>query len=376
MLRDLTIQNYRCFKDFYIDGLARVNLLVGMNNSGKTSLLEAVCLLVNQNSPSLLLDLLDKRGEFAEQLFIRESGEVIHRLNRYQIRHIFHSHQFQPEQDIHFKSRQESPLSLSLSIGLFPSVQKDLHSEDEGISEQDDIDTDAFNLVFIYISDERATRQDISVDEDGSIESRSFQLLKQAPSSVFLKTSIKSLFLTTGMMSFEQLAALWDKITLTPKENSIIEALQILEPAIERINFTSRQTFNSGILVKLRGQPNPIPLGSMGDGMRRILTLAMAAVTVENGFLIVDEIDTGLHYQTQTDMWRLILEISQRLNIQVFATTHSWDCITAFQESLAQTKDSSIGKLFRLSRKDENIRAVEYTPDELSIAVRQSIEVR
>jgi len=33
MLRDLTIQNYRCFKDFNIDGLKQVNLFVGNNCS-------------------------------------------------------------------------------------------------------------------------------------------------------------------------------------------------------------------------------------------------------------------------------------------------------------------------------------------------------
>jgi hypothetical protein len=70
----------------------------------------------------------------------------------------------------------------------------------------------------------------------------------------------------------------WDGITLTPKEESVVAALQILEPNVERISFTSSQSYNSGILLKIRGQHTPIPLGSMGDGMRRILTLAMAAV--------------------------------------------------------------------------------------------------
>jgi len=114
----------------------------------------------------------------------------------------------------------------------------------------------------------------------------------------------------------------------------------------------------------------------MGEGMRQILTLAMAAVTVENGFLLVDEIETGLYYESQTDMWRLLLEIAQQLNVQVFATTHSWDCISAFQEALSQLEDSSVGKLFRLSRKGENIRAVDYPAEKLGVAVRQNIEVR
>ena len=114
----------------------------------------------------------------------------------------------------------------------------------------------------------------------------------------------------------------------------------------------------------------------MGDGMYRFLLLSLTIVTAENGVLLVDEIETGLHYEAQTDMWRLILETAKELNVQVFATTHSWDCIAAFQEALSQVEDKSIGKLFRLDNKYGNIRAVEYNAEDLDIAVRNSIEVR
>ncbi|BAZ14450.1 hypothetical protein NIES4071_62940 [Calothrix sp. NIES-4071] len=64
MLNDLTVQNYRCLKDLHIKDFARVNLLVGMNNSGKTSLLEAIYLLVNQDDVYLsLIELLHNRAE-------------------------------------------------------------------------------------------------------------------------------------------------------------------------------------------------------------------------------------------------------------------------------------------------------------------------
>lgn len=114
----------------------------------------------------------------------------------------------------------------------------------------------------------------------------------------------------------------------------------------------------------------------MGDGMRQILTLTMAAVNSENGVLLVDEIETGIHYKAQVDMWRLLMETAQELNIQIFATTHSWDCICAFQEALEEREDQSIGKLFRIDNKYGKLRSVEYTPDEIAVAVRQSIEVR
>ena len=63
MLRDLTIQNYRCFKDFHINELATVNLIVGQNNSGKTTFLEAIYLLVQQQNIQAVFDVLSSRGE-------------------------------------------------------------------------------------------------------------------------------------------------------------------------------------------------------------------------------------------------------------------------------------------------------------------------
>lgn len=375
MLRDLTIQNYRTFKDFHIDGLARVNLIVGMNNTGKTSLLEAIYLLVNQGRIQCLLDVLNSRGEIsverttppptaASSATLLRNREVL----RPNILHIFYRYQLNSNQIITIECQKDEPLLFQIQPHSIPQ-QLQLFENSEYI----ETDVSAFELVFSYGHN---IENKFLVSSNGGLRLQSSQLRNISQSELSLSLKSPSLFLTTNNLTFEQLAVLWDDISLTPKEDRVIEALQILEQEVERISFSSHQTSKSGVRVKLQGISNPIPLGIMGDGMRRILTLAMAAVTVENGFLLIDEIDTGLHYQTQTDMWRLVIEVAKQLNVQVFATTHSWDCITAFQEALAQSEDSSVGKLFRLSRQEENIRAVEYTPDELSIAVRQSIEVR
>ncbi len=366
MLRDLSIHNYRCFQDFHIDDLARVNLIVGMNNSGKTSLLEAVYLLADQSNPHRLLDLLDIRGEIAP---LGDRNSVS---QNYQISHIFPEHKLNFEQNILIQSHKDKPISVQ--IQLAPITQSSQIVED--VSE---INDQAFELIFELIlidEDEVDLKMKAPLFQDGSFERRSFKSTK--PSKQPLNSSIQGceFLLATRDIGFDYLAKLWDKITLTPKEESLVKALQILEPDVERMSFTSSQTTNSGILLKLRGRPHPIPLGSMGEGMRRILALSMTAVTAENNVLLVDEIETGLHYEKQTDMWRLVLQMAKQLNIQVFATTHSWDCICAFQEALDELEDQSIGKLFRLSQKGDKIIPVEYTPEELSAAVRQSIEVR
>jgi hypothetical protein len=186
----------------------------------------------------------------------------------------------------------------------------------------------------------------------------------------------RSRFMTTNYMGFDELAALWDKITLTPKEEKVIESLRILEPAVERISFTSSQTSNSGILLKLRQEEGPVPLGSMGDGMRRILAVSASLVSVDNGTLLVDEIDTGLYHRVIADMWRLVIETADKQDAQVFATTHSWDCVKAFRSALVDSSNPQAGCLVRMERSGDRVKAVRYSVDDLDIAVEEGIEVR
>jgi AAA15 family ATPase/GTPase len=97
-------------------------------------------------------------------------------------------------------------------------------------------------------------------------------------------------------------------------------------------------------------------------------------VNAPRGWLLVDEIENGIHYSIQPQLWEFIVQLSNRLNVQVFATTHNWDCITAFQQ--ATRGHESEGMLIRLQWRNGLVQAVEFTEAELAIATRQSIEVR
>lgn len=199
--------------------------------------------------------------------------------------------------------------------------------------------------------------------------------LKNERLSLMLRGLYPYIFISTSRMSFDMMAKIWENIQLTAKEDKVVEALQIIEPKVLRIGFPSSKG-QKMIRVRLQGENHPLPLNSMGEGINRLLGLALGAVVAENGVLLVDEIDTGLHYEVQTDMWKLIIKTAQELNIQVFATTHSWDCICALQEVLPDLEDDSVVKLFRLDAKYGKLRAVEYDAEDIDIAVQQSIEVR
>ena len=93
------------------------------------------------------------------------------------------------------------------------------------------------------------------------------------------------------------------------------------------------------MIVKLSDSDLPIPIGSMGDGIWRLLGLALATVSAQGGVLLVDEIDSGLHYSTMSDMWKIIWQTATKLDVQVFATTHSSDCWQSLASIASKEKE-------------------------------------
>ncbi len=146
-------------------------------------------------------------------------------------------------------------------------------------------------------------------------------------------------FITPESLEMRPLAAICDQILLDSQEGDVIAATKILDPKIESIVFLTGQgeappsaRGRAGFVASFTDDKRRVPLGSCGDGMRRLLALSAALIRAKGGFLIVDEIDTGFHYSIMTDVWKLVVSTADRLNIQVFATTHSLDCIRGLAE--------------------------------------------
>jgi predicted ATP-dependent endonuclease of OLD family len=189
----------------------------------------------------------------------------------------------------------------------------------------------------------------------------------------FLEAIRQTSDLPCGVVSYsttiDAISHSWEGITLTPKEGILIEALRLINPDIERVSFT----FNNGMVLKISDQGKPTPLTVMSRGIQRLFILVVAALSSENGILLVDEIDTSLSPGVQVDLWALLFKISEQFNIQIFATTHSWDCLCAFRRGFPRYGGDE-GKMFRLSRKDGITCATAFTHKELMIAVREEVE--
>lgn len=114
----------------------------------------------------------------------------------------------------------------------------------------------------------------------------------------------------------------------------------------------------------------------MGDGINRILTIILALVNSSDGYLLIDEFENGLHYTVQDQLWEIVFKLATNLNIQVFATTHSNDCIASFSRILNKEQNKDLGKYIRLDNVAGVIKDVAFTPEELDIANNQDIEIR
>ena len=187
-------------------------------------------------------------------------------------------------------------------------------------------------------------------------------------------------FLRTNGMTAGDTTRLFNKIVLTENEEYVTKALRIIDPTIERIASVGGESRAfpregpGGVFLKLSNVAQRTPIGSAGDGMWRILGLALALANAKGGVLLVDEIDAGLHYSVMENMWRMVNERSRELAVQVFATTHSRDCYESLAATLQPGLLSSEVTIQRIDPSRD--QAVRFSSDDIIVASRRGIEIR
>jgi ABC-type branched-subunit amino acid transport system ATPase component len=178
-------------------------------------------------------------------------------------------------------------------------------------------------------------------------------------------------------LSGQRLIELWDGIALTNLKEEVLSALRLIVPGLVDLDFVSATLSNNERMpvVKIAGNEESLPLDSLGEGMLRALGISLALVNAKDGLLLIDEFENGLYYTVQPEIWQFIFRVARNLNVQVFATTHSWDCIQAFQKASSSGYQAD-GLLIRLESLHDDIVATLFDEGTLGIATREHIEVR
>ena len=367
MLKTLALQGFRGFESYRLTDLATVNLIVGKNDCGKTTVLEAVYLLASEGAPPAFYDVAERRNELHHRI---ESISVPSPL-RYEVRvsPFFYGHACRPG--------AQFVLSSERGIG-------GLSAQLLSLEDVNDTEIQEFRKTYVFGGEHpefglRLTSgeaQDFTVflvDKNGAILHHLWHsnIRKVAPEL----PSVRFLGLESG--AFDLLQHAWNEVVAEGREDEIARDMRLLMPEIETIHFQTgyEQRGYGTILVGRSDGGRRMPLSAYGDGLRRLLAWRLAFVGLDRGFLLIDEIDAGLHWTVMEDVWRLLIQVARKSGVQVFATTHSYDCIRGLGSMIRSSPelagDVSIQKVHPSLE-----QAVSFAGEQVGIAVDQQIELR
>ena len=189
----------------------------------------------------------------------------------------------------------------------------------------------------------------------------------------------------------DDIAQFWDTVALTADEARAVEALSLIygdavqrvaaidnpSPSMRRIRRFDDRRMRSGrrLMVSRKDQYYPVPLRSLGEGAVRLFGIALALANSRGGFLLIDEVENGIHHSVQYDFWKMVLQAAHDNDVQVLATTHSWDAVVGFTKAATEMEEME-GVLVRLTRRGGELFATTFAERELGIATYNQLEVR
>ena len=370
MIHSLILSGYRGFPKFAMNGLGRINLLVGRNNTGKTTLLEALQLLWSANDLGALWQTLARRGEqpIPEQHPGRQPVQEV------EIGHLFTGHEVSFGSEFSIAAANQTPPRIVRYQIAEPKPEDNptlfnlLLSQDPG----------GAGMALKISGSPKVNAPVIPLSRRGTLRT---EIYNQAFTMMRISKSAGETvqFVATESLNVGQLNQIWNEIALKPEEDLVIRALRFIDPEIERIAPVTTPFYwgiplRGGFFVRRRAQDR-VPIGSFGDGIWRIFALAVALSRAKGGLLLIDEIDTGLHYTVMTEMWKFVDQVSKEFGIQVFATTHSYDCIHSLATICRDVENSkSEISIHRIEiGKSESVR---FTEAQIKVAADRDLEIR
>lgn len=381
-LPSLVIKGFRAFKEIHLPELGRVNLLVGANGAGKSTILEAVQLYASAGDTSVIADVLDSR----EDVLVREDEEGI-------LVDV-------PNHESLFFGYDEPKMGDTIEIGL-PKAKNVLKIKISNF-EHTDLKNIPSSLLPILEAEEYQCLAVSSGSNHRMVEKSPFfhsrkrthanalppstpkkisgrflgRISKIGTRGVHKAHQIRYESLGPGLPTNERLASWYEAIQLTPHEKPVLEILRLVKPNIERLAAQGGGKFDRlRMMAKIKGVDFPVPLKSMGKGTLHLLALAVALINSKDGFLLIDEVENSIHHSIFPQLWKFVMQTAQENNIQVIATTHSWDCFEGFARVAWEMKDIE-GRAIRIDRKGSETWAVPYSEEQALMATKRSIEVR
>lgn len=344
----------RCFKDFSLEDIGKVNIISGENNVGKSTLLESIFLLLAYNLPDLFIKTSAIRGvpviSFAPELLWEP---FFYGLN--------------PDDELKISCKDEKGNEQSLALQKDESLAVTLSSQ---LPVQHDLRPmpGGYPLKATYICDKNATIGYFIPQANGMSTKWSSPPPQALPLSHYL-----------GPRSTDHIngiAQLFGKVELSGTKEVLLEALRLLDDSI--IDISTIVIANSAYLYARRNNSKTLlPLSAMGDGVSKLLMFLCTLYTNPGSVLLIDEIENGFHYSFFPKLWTAIINAAKETDCQIFATTHSYECIQGAEEAFSKDVNlENFLRYVRLGKYEGKITPHIFSAGSLKVAIESEMEIR
>lgn len=359
-MEEITIENFRGIKNASFKQLGSVNILVGGNNSGKTSALEAMNLFTNPLSARNIYDVATARER---HVFMRNRLSWLDSINW-----LFPLNKDGYREDINIKAIVNDE-NVEVRIASREEViLNELKTEESNLIHEEYL-MDEFNtvteetqcliLTVVYKENQQALEEEVVFKAD---------VLPRPSILEESKKKIRCSIITPVDHRMKPLSikGLNDTI-LAGDRPKIIAALQYFDENIQGIELLmpkSKSSLSSGVLPyidhKILGLT---PITMFGDGVRKALTLASVLLSCQNGILFIDELETAIHTRMLGELFKWLVNACKEFNIQLIATTHSLEAIDAIIEANETDLEELVA--YRMESKENQTQVKRFSGDML-----------
>jgi AAA15 family ATPase/GTPase len=350
MIKSIEIHNFRCFSSVELSNCRRINVIVGKNASGKTAFLEAL-FLASGITPELGVRIKGWREQPTLVLKPDKSAydtiwkDLFYRLDQ--------------EQTISIKFKGSTGYSRSLSI-LYESPQSPVIPIGESIATAPIISP----VTFVYTEESGKEHRVSPVLTAGGLN------LGIAP-----MRPIESVFLPAHRQtSAQEYATFFSTLSKQKRHLELVRSLQGEFPFVEDISVEIGSDAQAMLWASVDQLPEKVPITLLSAGITKLLYILLAISLHPRGVVIIDEIENGFYFDRLPSVWSLVLQFAKQHEVQIFASTHSQECLeSAAEVAKDQSKEFSV---IRTVRANGNVEVRQFDGRRFVDAINEGIEVR
>jgi AAA15 family ATPase/GTPase len=351
MIASFNAENFRCFKKIILKDLRKINIIVGSNASGKTVVLEAIRLAAG-GTPQVMISLNQARG-------VRFMMPANPRLEAFES--IWSNMFFNQEIDktISFSFVDSSSITRSLKI-FFDKSKAFTSISIKG-------DTGPSNIIPLKF--ERSISGKKS-EVYATVNSQGGPQLQAMPEL----GPVIGFFSHSQTANIQEIARSFSQLSISGKEESVIKTLQKVFPFVQKLSVLSIVPGQEAIYISEYNSSIKIPATMISAGVNKFLSLIIGISSHRQGVTLVDEIDNGFYYKTLPEIWPILLKLTNECDGQIFASTHSWECLKAAVPTIHEDVDAFT--LIRTSKDVSGCTAEVFRGKDVLSAIEADIEVR